>query len=425
MSRRFVNLMVDRIISHRAASTLHLINPWRCFYPTTTQASAAANNKTIITEDAHLPRAAISFYEPCSQDVLCDIRFMSLGRSSNDIISMDHEGNTFLYDAAARAVRVLPMPHAPKLSPVSLTVGDGLYLLNGDPGQQEDHPFEALIHCGPSANPIDDRSDEKWYWRSLPPPPCAFDYEDDNERYRRRGYEIGAYTVVGDSQIWISTEGGGTFSRADYGARLLRCSAYSVIGAGGGDRKTQLVASVSCVGWAAGVLKIRWGPAHPGPPVASPLTFSFNTTSGVWSKAGEWALPFSGRVEYAPEHGLWFGFSSQGKHFAACDLGAVSATRPPVLLKMWDELAPPLPKRWVMVSSYLLPLDGGKFCIPRIFDMAGEGWCREKNGNDFMRVDGFAVFTGVEVERGSRGALRMIKHMSRRYSFGCRMARVV
>ncbi|RCV08714.1 hypothetical protein SETIT_1G349100v2 [Setaria italica] len=115
--------------------------------------------------------------------------------------------------------------------------------------------------------------------------------------------------------------------------------------------------------------------------------------------AGEWALLFYGRVEYVPEHRLWFGFSSQ----------------------VWDELTPPLPKRWIPVESYLQSLGTGKFCIVKTFDTVEEGWCREKNGNMFKNVERFAVFTGVKVERGSRGAFRMIKHKSRRYSFGQRI----
>uniref|UniRef100_A0A0A9GUE5 Uncharacterized protein n=1 Tax=Arundo donax TaxID=35708 RepID=A0A0A9GUE5_ARUDO len=364
MSRRLVNLMVQNSIGRRSAFNLHRINPWRCFYPTRAQAleaASAANNKTIM-EDARLPRAAISFYRPCPPGDFGDMNFMSLGCSSNDIISMDQDGNTLLYEAASRAIRVMPVPHAPKLSPVSLAAGDSLYLLDGNPGPQEDHPFEALTYRASC-------SQEEWYyWRSLPPPPFAFDYEyrEVEEEHICRYQNpcvIEAYTAVGDSQIWISTVGAGTYS--------------------------------------------------------------FDARSGVWSKAGEWALPFDGSVEYAPELGLWFGFSSQGGRFAASDLGTASATSPPVLQKVWDELAAPLPRRWVPVMAYLLPLGSGKFCIARVVEMAEEGWCREKEGNDYLSVGSFAVFTGVEVERGSRGALRMIKHKSRRYSLGHRMVQIL
>uniref|UniRef100_K3YYR7 DUF295 domain-containing protein n=1 Tax=Setaria italica TaxID=4555 RepID=K3YYR7_SETIT len=262
--------------------------------------------------------------------------FASIGSSSNGIISMDPDVNTFLYDGASHGLRVMPAPHAPKHASVSLTVGEDLYILERNPGtEEEDHSFEALIHRGPSDEIVTDISDEKY-----------------------------AYTVVSDSQIWISTKGGGTFS--------------------------------------------------------------FDTTSGVWSEAGDWALPFYGRIEYAPELALWFGFTSEGRQLATCDLGAASPTSSPVLQEVWDELAPPLPPRWVPVMSFLLTLGAGKFCVGRMVDMAvaQEGWCRGKSGNDYLDVETFAVLTGVEVVRGSRGALRMIRHKSRRYSVGCSMARL-
>nr|TKW41967.1 hypothetical protein SEVIR_1G352600v2 [Setaria viridis] len=204
--------------------------------------------------------------------------FASIGSSSNGIISMDPDVNTFLYDGASHGLRVMPAPHAPKHASVSLTVAT-----------------------------------------------------------RRYGYP---------------RRGGGTFS--------------------------------------------------------------FDTTSGVWSEAGDWALPFYGRIEYAPELALWFGFTSEGRQLATCDLGAASPTSSPVLQEVWDEFAPPLPPRWVPVMSFLLPLGAGKFLR----------WCRGKSGNDYLDVETFAVLTGVEVVRGSRGALRMIRHKSRRYSVGCSMARL-
>ena len=92
---------------------------------------------------------------------------------------------------------------------------------------------------------------------------------------------------------------------------------------------------------------------------------------------------------------------------------------------MWDELAQPLPPRWVPLMGFLLPLGGGKFCVARMFDLAHKGWCRGKSGNDYLDVETFAVLTGVEVVRGSIGVLRMIRHKSRRYSVGCTFAELL
>ncbi|WVZ73369.1 hypothetical protein U9M48_021681 [Paspalum notatum var. saurae] len=101
-------------------------------------------------------------------------------------------------------------------------------------------------------------------------------------------------------------------------------------------------------------------------------------------------MPFHGRVEYAPELALWFGFTSEaeGRRFAACDLGAASSTMPPVSQQVRDKLAPALPERWVPVQEFLLPLGSGKFCIATVFDLAPRGWSR---GNDYLSVDMLAT----------------------------------
>jgi len=107
---------------------------------------------------------------------------------------MHPDGNTFLYDGASRGLRVMPAPHSPKNSSVFLTVGDGLYILEKNPGaDEEDHSFEALIHHAPSDGSR--FTDENWYWRSLPPPPYAYedyecqkvgDYYDGRDPYARK-----------------------------------------------------------------------------------------------------------------------------------------------------------------------------------------------------------------------------------------------
>ncbi|WVZ73322.1 hypothetical protein U9M48_021642 [Paspalum notatum var. saurae] len=349
-------MIVHKYIGSRPCFSLHRINPWSCFYPTAQQALAAAdaNNRTIM-EDACLPRASLSLYKPRPPHDIGDITFVSLGQSSNEIIAMDQDGNTLLCEASSHVIGMMPSPHEPMLAPISLRVGGSLYVLDSVP--EYDQTFEALVYPGDSC------FKDKWYWHSLPSPPFGVpEYEHEEVVVQHKGesrwnrYVVQAYTVVGDSEIWISTVGGGTYS--------------------------------------------------------------FNTASGMWSKTGRWALPFYGHVKYAPEHGLWFGFSSENGKFTASDLTATpSTTNPPVLQKAWNELAQPLPDRWVPMESYLQPLGAGKFCIVRTFLTAQEGWCRKKDGNCFDNKESFAVFTGVEVERGRKGALRMIKHKSRRYSF--------
>ena len=59
--------------------------------------------------------------------------------------------------------------------------------------------------------------------------------------------------------------------------------------------------------------------------------YSYDTVSGRWSKGNASALPFRGRAEYVPEHGLWFGFSREGEQLCAADL----AVARPALEKVW------------------------------------------------------------------------------------------
>lgn len=39
-------------------------------------------------------------------------------------------------------------------------------------------------------------------------------------------------------------------------------------------------------------------------------TYSFDIATSAWTKSGDWRLPFRGRAEHVPEHGLWLGISA-------------------------------------------------------------------------------------------------------------------
>jgi hypothetical protein len=265
----------------------------------------------------------------------------------NDIIAVDHHGDSLLYDGALGAVRVMNPKPNPRCTSISLTVGDSLYTMDVSPGPPPKVKYFDAFTYGPSFGKC---LPEDWYWRPLPPPPIDYDhykYEYDPHQIYDRSPErephpcsIGSYTVVRDSQIWISTVGAGTYS--------------------------------------------------------------FDTASRAWSKVGDWALPFKGHAKYAPEHGLWFGFSeSDGRQLCVADLAQMS---PPVKHDSWEEL--PLPGGWIPEASHLLPLGSGKFCIVRFFNIFKPFYCT-------------AVLTGVEFHSTAAGSrsLRMIKHKSRRYRF--------
>ena len=247
MSRRFVHVVVDNVISPRCTYTFHSINASSFFYPERPSRFAAT------IEDDLLPQPAMSFHCPCSPpEYYGSMDFMSLGRDRKDIVGVDHVGRAILYDTALHAVRTMPTLHAPKSFPISITAGNSLYILNSRLGPPQQHTFEALLH-----GHLPNSASNGWFWRSLPPPPYVHDsnYHDEDEVDAdgevHQPYEITAYTAVGgDSHIWISTAGAGTYS--------------------------------------------------------------FDAASGgPWSKPGEWSMPFIGHAEFVPEHNLWFGFSSE------------------------------------------------------------------------------------------------------------------
>uniref|UniRef100_A0A0D3F0L2 Uncharacterized protein n=1 Tax=Oryza barthii TaxID=65489 RepID=A0A0D3F0L2_9ORYZ len=76
--------------------------------------------------------------------------------------------------------------------------------------------------------------------------------------------------------------------------------------------------------------------------------YSFDTASAAWSKAGDWSLPFRGRAEYVPEHGLWFGLSA----------GSARGT------------CPPPPSRTSAAASCASPRCSGSFAAGRAATLA-------------------------------------------------------
>ncbi|KAF7078055.1 hypothetical protein CFC21_082534 [Triticum aestivum] len=145
-------------------------------------------------------------------------------------------------------------------------------------------------------------------------------------------------------------------------------------------------------------------------------TYSMDTATGVWSKASDSPLPFMGRAEYAPELGLWFGWD-RGL-LCAWDLKSAGAGAAP--MELWEGFT--LPRGSYVRSQYLVHLgDGGRFCVAKLFEMIKPpptSCCARCYYDNCPPKIGFAVLTGMEVERCDSGELRMIKHRSRKYSLG-------
>ncbi|KAK3138281.1 hypothetical protein QOZ80_5AG0366800 [Eleusine coracana subsp. coracana] len=163
----------------------------------------------------------------------------------------------------------------------------------------------------------------------------------------------------------------------------------------------------------------RYWHALPPPPYVFEPGYEMQVLTNSISKAGDWLLPFLGHAEYVPEYKLWFGLSYADDKLCATDLSAASMTKPPKLRNHWeweDDHNPP--DDWVKGMCYVVHLGSGKFCVARFFHTEKE----ERFGDGFVsrhELDRFAVFTGVEVERGgkARRGLRIVTHRSKRYRF--------
>lgn len=303
--------------------------------------------------DARLPRPCITFCAPWV------MHFMLLGRNSDKVLAVDHKGRTTMYDPAANTIRAAPtLAHPKRLPAISLPIGDDLYIL--DPTSSDHRCFEALVYKpgGPAYDwatrgPIDRYND--WHCQSLPPPP----YHPYSCSFVGANGAIGAYAVVGgggdSAEIWVSTNDG----------------------SGSG-------------------------------------TFSFDTARRAWTKHGDWTLPFRGLAEYVPEYNLWFALSSGSNNNHLCAFDLAGAAEPPATRDFCQELKPP--KDWKLVSSHLVHLGSGRFCIARFFDKPVKipVCC---NCDMDTQTETYGIFTGVEVKKPGRGRLRMVKHRSECYRF--------
>uniref|UniRef100_A0A0E0CFB1 Uncharacterized protein n=1 Tax=Oryza meridionalis TaxID=40149 RepID=A0A0E0CFB1_9ORYZ len=310
LRRRFVYLVLDGRCKRRASLDaympvtyhLHRINTSRFFYPGSPPPAAAA----VEMVDARLPpRPCMTFYGPSADNSTGSMDFSLFGRDRDMVLAADQKGRATIYDPVSNAVRAAPALAKPKKLPsVSVAVGDSLYVL--DPTRSDEHSFQALVYKpgggGGGGGATDWYND--WHCRSLPPPP----YEPYSCSFVGAHGAIGACAVVGGGDIWVSTNGAGTFS--------------------------------------------------------------FDTARRVWAKQGEWSLPFRGHAEYVPEYNLWFGLSStKNSHLCAFDLAGAAKRRspssPPAPRNVWEDLKPP--KEWEPSTSFLVHLGSGRFCIARFF----------------------------------------------------------
>jgi hypothetical protein len=135
--------------------------------------------------------------------------------------------------------------------------------------------------------------------------------------------------------------------------------------------------------------------------------YSFDTRTHLWSKAGDWLLPFYGCAEYVPEYNLWFGLSYDADMLCALDLSAPSVLKPPRL----RNLCPPI-------------RTGSKECrksctwVPASFASPGTSRLSRRNRLEMASSPdiGSTSLPSSVVRSGKAGrGLRMVTHSSKRY----------
>ncbi|CAL4958884.1 unnamed protein product [Urochloa decumbens] len=375
--RRYLYLVMDRF--DKGIYPLRRIDSSSLFFPAN-QPHATPSK----VEDARLPQPCLSFTPtPCTDGTGSrNFDFFALfgrgERKKSLIAGADENGFTVMYDLDQRTVHNTLRLNEPKqIDPISLAVGDALYVMERRPHPDNRCNFESLVHSldepkppmeeeedddddleleptedddddlGPIATEYDGISD--WRWRCLEPPPYVLEPDYNPTR-------ISAYTVVGGSNIWISTP--------DIG------------------------------------------------------TYSFDTVAGKWSKAGKWLLPFRGRADYFPEYDSWLGFTAKSGLLCSFNLSNAASVRAKrlVVRSVLEEKEDMREGGGCMLSdAYLVHLGSGKFCVAKFFRK--EYNLVTKECHVVPQLEEFVVFTGFVMDQdGPGGALRVTKHKSRRYA---------
>jgi len=417
--RRFLNVVTRNWVT--GAHSLHRIDLHsshnNLFYPTTAaaeEAAAAAQDPSALfrggTTRRHvalnevpqirMSAAAQSFLQrqlPSSRTRYDPAPVWCVAVSESETVFLDgNSSGTFLYDADERCVVTLPDLHESKRFPVCVSVSSA-----GNFGTRDDTIY------------VMDRS----HRRRLPEtPPSSIQLQ---ALVHRKMHTYGCYL-----DNWRCDE--------------LPPPPY--VAANGGD---YFILSHALVGGGASdVICVSTSDAG---------TYCFDTATRSWSKAGDWALSFEGKIEHDVDLGVWVGFLHYRRKdevqrlcatadlFAAADRRRVTTLCHDAARWLWADDGKDLEPPYGWYQGHGLPklvsLGSGKFCLVQFFET------REKVCSDYGQyeevVDKFAVFTGVEVVRcggggdgkdgddeqvgnGSAdgdgaGDLRVIVHKSKRY----------
>ncbi|KAM0899596.1 hypothetical protein ACQ4PT_021196 [Festuca glaucescens] len=202
MSRAFLYMVVERCRPPvQPVYMVHRINASRLFFSDKDdqrlQAVEAAEIK------ARLPRPALSLFPSVNFPIM---DFVLFGRNKDKMVAMDYHGRTVLYDDALRAVSALPSMKEFKFynitHPMSaaLPVGDDLFVMNNLP---------LCYSSSTSVRALINNREPHMLWQSIPPPPYVKPEDEPAGSFQNTAE---AYTVVGESQVWVSAESCGTYS---------------------------------------------------------------------------------------------------------------------------------------------------------------------------------------------------------------------
>ncbi|CAN6362328.1 unnamed protein product [Urochloa humidicola] len=338
------------------------------------------------------PRLSFQSMPPCDAGLVLRRWFDCAALSESKTVFLDHQsGGGFIYDDDARCVVTLPFLHARKWYPICLAAAAG---------KEDDNIFVVERRMYPA--------------RAA----AAGDKDDDRRRFPFQAMVHRRESAHGDlSNVngwrWEELPPPPYVSDAGYTATTI--DSYGMIG------------GLVCVSTE------RIG------------TYCFDTATRTWAKAGDWALPFSGKVEHVPELGVLVGFETwptwDGNEAEASQRVCAASPLP------WTVVTPSSavvddgrrrrspevcgasvildpPYEWRRVEGEvgnhprLVSLGGGKLCAVQFFE-------RKKNICSMCRhvdVDRrFAVFTGLEVVRAGedegngKREIRVVRHKSKRY----------
>ncbi|CAN6309846.1 unnamed protein product [Urochloa humidicola] len=306
-------------------------------------------------DELQLPPPTISFSPSRSSFGKGILDFFGLfghGQKKTLLAAMDYQGVSFMYDVDDCIITDITKPQAPKL-------WEPISVALGDALYVMDSKLIPgrrscfdALMLGPSKDLLCTKS--QWNWCSLQPPPFIFEPGYKTTR-------IGAYTVFGPSSILISVPNIGTYS--------------------------------------------------------------FDTVSSSWNKAGDWELPFHGRADFISEYGVWLGFSAEGNQLCYFSDLRASMQQQQALDIVWDDpnlqlfLNNPTPLRYTCIlSSQLVYLGSGKFCVAKLFERVENEVIEE---GYLPQNESFVVLTGLVAKPGkfARG-IEMTPHKSLLYKLG-------